>query len=127
MALVTTMARTALSSPSSVKTASSRCSRSGAIALTGGRLSTTVATPPSRVTVTSWSSAMHAPHSEGEQVDAAGHVQHLPGDVLGLRRAEEDDGVGHVVRFAGSAHRGAQHHAVVHLGVAHLERLGGDD
>src|SRR5258708_38541592 len=109
MALVTTMARTPLSAPRSVKTASNCCSRSGAMALTGGRFITTVAMPPSRLTVMSWSSAMRAPHSEGEQVDAAGDVQHLAGDVLGLGRAEEDDGAGHVVRLARGAQRGAQH------------------
>src|SRR5260370_37535768 len=98
MGLVTTMTRTALSPASSVNAASNCLSRSGAMALTGGRFMVTVAMPPSRVTVMTWSSGM-SPLSEGEQVDATGDGEHLAGDVLGLGRAEEDDGAGHVLRL----------------------------
>src|ERR1700694_5161138 len=65
--------------------------------------------------------------SVDEEVDATRSGEHLPGDVARLRRAEEHDCVGDVLGFARGALSRAQDHSIVHLGIAHLPRLGGDD
>src|SRR5262245_64142130 len=52
--------------------------------------------------------------SEGEQVHAPGDGEHGPGDVARPLRAEERDGVGHVLGLALALHGDALGHAVVH-------------
>src|SRR5579864_506849 len=65
--------------------------------------------------------------SVDEEIDAPRHGEHLSRDVTRFRRAEEHDCVGDVLRLARAAQRRAQDHAVVHLRIAHLPCLGGDD
>src|SRR5579864_116695 len=90
-----TITRTEASSPSSWKAAASSCIRSSAIALLPLRCMTTRAIAPSRLM------SMHSPISSGrEQRDAAGDFDHRAGDVTGLFRAEERDGVGDIFRLA---------------------------
>src|SRR5437879_5704907 len=90
IALVSTMQRTSGSAPRPAKASATWWTRSGAMALTGRRFITTVATAPLRSTLTCCSDMP----SEGEEVDAAGHMDHLAGDVARLLGAEEDHVVG---------------------------------
>src|SRR3954452_8211072 len=64
---------------------------------------------------------------EDEEIYTAGYDKADAGDVRREIGAEERDSVRDLLRLPDAAHRGAPDHALVHLGVAHVERLCADD
>src|SRR5229473_8422037 len=104
-----TMTRASGSSPRIVNAAARSSIRSSAIALLPLRCMTTRAIGPSRLISTSSPTALCR-----EQRDAAGDLDHRPGDVPGLFRAKERDRVGDVLRLAEALEHRALLEPLVH-------------
>src|ERR1700693_195763 len=121
-----TIARTDGSSPSSLNAVASSPINSSAIELLPLRCMTSRATGPSRLMST------HSPISrtlglEGEERDAARHLERGSRYVPRLVRAQESNRVRNVLRFARTLEHCAFHDPLVHVGVAHVESLGTDN
>src|SRR5712691_10093797 len=128
-----TMTRTSSSPSRSSSAAVSPSTRSPAIELLPFRASVMVPIRPSLDALTIGASVVDSlmlclrkTALERKQVNSAGHVHDLTGDVARFLGAEERDGIGDILRLPRFAENGALDDALVHLGVAHLVGLGSD-